>query len=102
MIVNGYTIGPMADLKGANLSGAYLYRANLNEAVLSGADLRGAKGYVCLGYDPRGYHFRAVAYPRGWQITAGCRNFTVAEAKHHWAENPDALARVAILDAHPL
>tara|TARA_R110002126_G_scaffold284354_1_gene434011 strand:- start:2813 stop:3544 length:732 start_codon:yes stop_codon:yes gene_type:complete len=45
--VNGYTIGPGADLYGANLtgadlSGADLHFAYLQEAILSGADLTGA------------------------------------------------------------
>ena len=50
--VNGYTIGPGADLRradlfgadleGADLSGADLNEANLYEADLSGADLGGA------------------------------------------------------------
>ena len=88
-----------ADLIYANLSRADLTGANLSGADLSGADLSGAKGYIDLGYDPRGYHFRAVKFGHGWQITAGCRNFTVEEALAHWANNPDALTRVAILDA---
>ena len=108
-----------ADLHGANLSyadlsGANLHSANLSYADLSYADLRGANlrgadlsyasGYVDLGRDTRGYHFRAVAFPLGWQITAGCRDFTIDEALAHWREahNEDALARVAILKAHPL
>ena len=112
-----------ADLRGADLCGAYLYVANLRGANLRGANLHGANlrganlcganlyranldralGYIDLGVDPRGYHFRAVLFPHGWQITAGCRNFTVAEAVVHWGEagNKDALARVAILEAHP-
>ena len=108
-----------ADLLGANLHGANLRGADLHWAKLQGADLRGAnlrgadlreadlcgtRGYVDLGTDKRSYHFRAVAFPDGWHITAGCRNFTVKEAVKHWraTRNKDALARVAILKAHPL
>ena len=40
--VNGYTIEPEADLRGAFLSGANLTRANLSHANLSHADLSGA------------------------------------------------------------
>ena len=89
-----YEIAPMADLSDADLHGANL----------RGADLSYASGYVDLGRDIRGYHFRAVAFPLGWQITAGCRNFTIDEALAHWrkAHNEDALARVAILKAYPL
>lgn len=93
-----------AYLRGVNLSKADLTKVDLTEADLTGADLAAALGYVDLGVDHRGYHFRAVAFPAGWQITAGCRNFTVEEAVQHWkkAKNQDALARVAILKAHPL
>ena len=97
------------DLTGANLARADLARADLTGADLTEADLTGAiltaaLGYADLGTDPRGYHFRAVAFPAGWQITAGCRNFTIEEAVQHWtkAKNQDALARVAILKVHPL
>ncbi len=95
-----------ADLRGADLRGAYLRGANLQGANLQGANLRGAnlrdaKNYVCLGIDSRGYHFRAVkSLDNTWQITAGCRCFTIAEATEHWLNNKDALARVAILTAH--
>ena len=93
-----YTIEPGADLRGANLRGA-----DLRGADLQGAYLRDAKGYVCLGTDQRGYHFYAVQWDDGWRISAGCRWFTLAEAKAHWEAkgNNDALARLAILDAHP-
>ena len=110
-----------ADLSGADLSGANLrdadlrnanlHRADLRRAYLRGADLRGAYlrgadlreviGYLDLGYDNRGYHFRAVLHDDGWRINAGCRWFTVAEALSHWSDkrNLDALARVAIVRA---
>ncbi len=91
-----------ANLRGANLRGADLGGADLRGANLRGANLGGAKGYVCLGTDSRDYHFRAVRKDDGWQITAGCRRFTIAEAVAHWTAkgNLDALARVAILEAH--
>jgi hypothetical protein len=40
--VDGYTIGPLADLPGAVLAGANLAGANLAGANLAGANLRGA------------------------------------------------------------
>jgi uncharacterized protein YjbI with pentapeptide repeats len=40
--VDGYTIGPLADLPGAVLAGANLRGANLSGANLSGANLSGA------------------------------------------------------------
>ena len=93
-------IANKADLSGADLSGANLRGANLYSANLSGANLSGATGYVDLGTDSRGYHFRAVAWEDGWRINAGCRWFTVTKAKRHWSKmhpNKEALARVAIL-----
>ena len=42
MSVNGYKIGPGADLAGAYLAGAYLVDKNLQGANLQGANLRGA------------------------------------------------------------
>ena len=90
-----------ANLSGADLSGADLHAANLHAANLRGADLRGTRDYICLGWDRRGHHFRATLDAFGWQITAGCRDFTIAQAVGHWtkAGNKDALARVAILQA---
>ena len=88
-----------ASLCEANLRGANLYGANLREADLRGADLRGAEGYLCLGWDPRGYHFRAIQFDNVWHITAGCRNFTLDEARIHWTNNRDALARLRIIPA---
>jgi len=91
-----------ADLRGADLSGADLRAADLYGAYLRGANLSGAKDYVCLGYDPRGYHFRAVATAEGWRVTAGCRDILLPAAREHWRNNPDALGRLSILDAHAL
>ena len=91
-----------ADLQGAYLQGADLQGADLRNADLRGADLRGANlrnaiGYRDGGIDFRGYHFRAVLMCEGIQITAGCRCFSLDEALTHWADNPDALARVGVL-----
>jgi uncharacterized protein YjbI with pentapeptide repeats len=41
--VDGYTIGPLADLPGAVLAGANLRGANLSGANLSGANLLNAR-----------------------------------------------------------
>ena len=84
MIINGHEI-KRADLYGANLNGA---------------NLRAVGGALCLGYDPRGYRFVGIAHNDGWRVLAGCRWFTLDQAREHWANNPDALARIAILDAH--
>jgi hypothetical protein len=42
MEVNGHTIGPAADLRGANLTGENLKAADLTGANLTGANLTGA------------------------------------------------------------
>ena len=104
MFINGneYAIEAGADLHGADLHGADLHGADLHGAGLSRADLRGADlsraiGFRCLGYDARGYHFRAVLFETGWRVTAGCRNFSYEEALIHWANNPDAMARLSII-----
>jgi len=65
-----------ADLRGCDLSGC----------DLSGCDLSGIKGFYLLPMqDQRGYSFpHAVECDGVWRIRAGCRDFTVAEAREHW------------------
>jgi hypothetical protein len=36
------------------------------------------------GKDSRGYLFSAVKICGAWRIVAGCRNFSVADARKHW------------------
>lgn len=100
-----------ANLRAANLRGAILRDAHLHHADLRGADMRetnlrgadlsDAYGYVCAGWDQRGYHFFGVQHADGWRVSAACRWFTLAEAEAHWTKrgNEDALARVAIVRA---
>lgn len=100
-----------ANLRGANLREAKLHDADLRHADLRGADMRetnlrgtdlhDAYGYVCAGWDQRGYHFFGVQHADGWRVSAACRWFTLAEAEAHWTKrgNEDALARVAIVRA---
>ena len=86
--------GERANFCGANLSrvdlrGADLRGADLRGADLSWANLRGTKGiYLLPVQDPRGY-----SWPHGilcsdgeWRIRAGCRFFTIPEARAHWGE----------------
>ena len=82
-----------ANLRGANLSGAYLSevnlrRADLSEANLTGADLSGAdlRGAYLIdaGQDSRGFRFVAHKFNGEVIITAGCRTFTLKEARAHW------------------
>ena len=95
-----------ADLSGADLRGAYLSGADLRGAGLSGADLRDADlsgadlrdaDLIDAGQDSRGYRF-VGHYCKAVRIIAGCRNFTINEAKDHWANNPEALAKVVLIE----
>lgn len=77
---------------------ADLTRANLSDAYLSGTNLSGAAGIIDAGQDPRGYRFVGVQHADGWLAAAGCRWFTIPEARAHWVNNPDALLRVAVIE----
>jgi uncharacterized protein YjbI with pentapeptide repeats len=83
-----------ADLREADLSGAYLREADLSGANLSGANLSGAylreadlsrSGVIDLGQRSDGYqffiHVTAKDQP---MLIAGCRYFTLSEARAHW------------------
>ena len=87
-----------ANLFGADLRGAYLRDANLTRAVLTGADLTGAVGVIDAGSDPRGYRFVGVRHSDGWRIAAGCRWFTITEAREHWRNNRSILARLDVVE----
>lgn len=67
--------------KGADLRGAYLVCADLG-----GANLRGAIGVIDGGQRSDSHRFVAVRHDHGPKILAGCRWFTLPEARAHWAE----------------
>ena len=77
-----------ANLAGANLARANLARANLADAYLADANLAGAyladANLIDGGQRSDGYRF--VGWVRGdaLMIRAGCRNFTMPEARDHW------------------
>ena len=78
-----------ANLRGANLGGANLGGANLAGAYLRGANLAGAgeiaDRIIDGGLRSDGYRFCLTRVDPGeWRIKAGCRDFTVKEAKEHW------------------
>ena len=77
-----------ADLSYANLTGADLSYANLSEANLSYANLSRARGIILLPVqDYRGYSWaHAIQTDDGWRIRAGCRFFTLQEAREHWGQ----------------
>ena len=83
-----------ANLAGAYLAGAYLARANLADAYLAGADLAGAylagadlarTNLIDGGQRSDGYRFVGSVKDGELMISAGCRYFTLAEAREHWA-----------------
>ena len=89
-------VNKKAYLRGAYLRGAYLRDADLRGAYLGGAYLRDAD-LVDAGQDIRGYRF--VGYWReGLRIVAGCRDYTIEEARAHWAGNAECAAKVALIE----
>ena len=83
-----------AYLRGADLTGAYLTGANfrgayLRGANLTGADLTGADGVLAIGPIDTWIMY-AVRFPDGPRIKAGCRWFTVAEAREWWGKGGEA------------
>ena len=58
-------------------------------------DLRGCTALTNVfraGADARGYEFCGVHLANGWRVIAGCRNFSPAEAREHWAEGTECRA----------
>ena len=74
-----------ANLTGADLRGADLARAYLTGANLAGAYLTGADGALAIGPIDTWIMY-AVRFPDGPRIKAGCRWFTVAEAREWWGK----------------
>ena len=80
------------DLSGANLRDADLRKCDLRDADLADADLRGcdlrwAVGIRHLTTTDHGH--AVVAQQREatgeWRILAGCRDFSIEEARAHWS-----------------
>jgi len=71
-----------ADLQGADLTGADLYGADLY-----GADLTGAVGVYYATIGPVDDWMVALTLTsEGLRISAGCRYFSVPEAREHWGD----------------
>ena len=59
---------------------------------------------VRAGKDRRGYEFTALKLRGQWRIMAGCRNFSLPDARRHWghggaSDRPECLALVEKLAA---
>jgi hypothetical protein len=48
--------------------------------------------HLCVGTDARGYRFYRVKMRDGVHVVAGCRNFSAAQARAHWAEGTECRA----------
>ena len=82
------------DLRGADFTGSDMQRADMRGAWLAGAqmrgadlrctDLRGAFGVIDGGIID-GYRVILVRHSDESRIAAGCRWFTIAEARAHWS-----------------
>lgn len=74
-----------ADLRGANLKGAYLVGAYLDGANLKGANL-GDQWVIQGPTRSDGCFFLYVKLTQNPEprVIAGCRNFTMPEARAHW------------------
>ena len=82
------------DLRGCDLRGCDLRYCNLRGCDLINCNLRGCdlsyvKGIensiIDCGIRSDGYRFYLTRTEQGeWRIKAGCRNFTITEAKEHW------------------
>ena len=73
-VVNGYLVGPNADLSGADLTGADLTGADLTGADLTNANLSGAKLTGASGCQIRGL---PINLPLGYSIENGCLTYTL-------------------------
>ena len=77
------TVEKGISLRGADLEGAYLRWANLEGADLEGADLRGTC-VIDIGQRSDGYQFYLHCGLDEPHILAGCRCFTITDARKHW------------------
>ena len=75
-----------SNLRGSNLSDSDLRYSDLRDSNLSNSDLSGVTGFVLLPVqDMRGYSFpHAIQTDNGWRIRAGCRDFSIEDAREHW------------------
>jgi len=75
----------LANFSGANFSGANFYKADFSLANFYGANFYGAEGILHVG-PVDGWDMYAVRWDDGPRIKAGCRWFTVSEARKWWGK----------------
>lgn len=88
LYLSGDPAGVRANLWGADLGRANLVGADLRGANLWSADLWSAKGFLYLTQTDHGYLVYASWTSTEWRIMAGCRYFSITEARAHWS-SPD-------------
>ena len=106
--VSGLTVGESLNLSGCtaltalpddlhiggslDLSGCTALTTVSGLTVSGSLYLRGCtalRNIFRAGADARGYEFYGAQLANGWRILAGCRNFSPAEAREHWAEGTE-------------
>ena len=48
------------------------------------AEIKRGNDYVCAGVDSRGYIFEGILIRDQWRVIAGCRNYSIDDAREHW------------------
>lgn len=101
-----FCIFDYANLSGSLLRNVYIDNSRFYKTLMARADINGANvfhggGIIDAGIDNRGYRFIGINYGEEWMVKAGCRWFSIENAKHHWEVGPnhDALARVGVIEA---
>ena len=75
-----------ADFSNADFSNAYLGNANLSNADFRGANLGDSDHLISGGQRLDGYEFYGQIKDGELWIKAGCRYFSIDEARRHWNE----------------
>ena len=83
---HGLHVGDWLDLRGTGITA-------LPDGLHVGGSLYlSGTGIKPVGKDSRGYEFFPVRLANGPRVIAGCRNFSAAEAREHWAEGSECRA----------
>ena len=85
--VSGLTVGGWLNLSGCTALTTVSGLTVDESLYLSGCTA--LRNIFRAGADARGYEFYGAQMANGWRILAGCRNFSPAEAREHWAEGTE-------------